>query len=149
MKFVQVLKKSLQRLWQHRSVQMVWRFAIVSSGTAILNLSVANVLIELLDVHYKLAMVAGFVVQVSTESAFNRSWTFRAEHLHYWLVLALTATIELACFGISYKITEFGVEELRLDFTLVRIASMTITGCVSLAGAWLLTFRRQLKKRPQ
>jgi putative flippase GtrA len=136
-----------KRLWLHRNFQTLLRFVVVSCTTAGINVSIATTLVVVCGMYYLWAMVVGFFFQVSIESALNRRWTFRAQNLRYVIAFALTAVVEFVCLWVAMIITWYCVEYMGLGFTVSRILSLAVTGALSLAGAALITFRKQKSRQ--
>ncbi len=86
-------------------VQLV-KFSLVGASGYVVNLAVFVLFVEVIDVNYRFAAAAAFVVAVSNNFLWNRYWTFRAGEGHAGFQAARFFTVSLLAFGFNLAVLE-------------------------------------------
>jgi putative flippase GtrA len=78
------------------------RFGIVGASGYVVNLAVFTFLVAGVDVHYRAAATAAFLVAVANNFYWNRHWTFRARdgHAGFQAARFLTVSVIAFCFNL-------------------------------------------------
>jgi dolichol-phosphate mannosyltransferase len=111
--FAAVPLRARRRSLPHQFV----RFAAVGASGYVVNLAVFAFALHVLDVHYQLAAVLGFLVAVTSNFLLNRHWTFvghggRRTHQAMRFLIVSVAAFLLGLALLSVLVGGFGVAEV-------------------------------------
>ncbi|HYF28655.1 MAG TPA: GtrA family protein [Baekduia sp.] len=108
------------------------RYALVGISGVVLNLGTFSVLVEVVDVDFRIAGVLAFCVAVVNNFFWHRHWTFEAQHGHAGFQAARFVTVSVTAFVVG----------IGMLWTLVDVAGLPEVGAqaVSLAVAAPVTF---------
>ncbi|MFN0154716.1 MAG: GtrA family protein [Gaiella sp.] len=128
-------------LRKRRNWEQLLKFCVVGASGYVVNLAVYELLRRGLDLHYLLAAVGAFVVAVSNNYAWNRTWTFRGDRGSVvfqgmrFLIVSLAALA--ANLGVLQLLVAIGMGELPAQ----ALAIVLVTP-VNFVGNKLWSFRR-------
>ena len=118
------------------------RFAAVGASGYVVNLVVFTVLVHGAAVDYKLAAVAAFVVALTNNFVWNRSWTFSdASGGHAGFQAARFCVVSLVAFGFNLVVLFALVEGAGVEKVLAQAIAIAAATPLNFLGNKLWSFR--------
>ena len=117
------------------------RFAAVGASGYVVNLAVFATCVHALDLHFRLAAVAAFLVAVSNNFLWNRHWTFRAGEGHAGFQAARFFIISLVAFALNLVVLEVLVTGLDVAKVPAQALAIAAAMPVGFLGNKLWSFR--------
>lgn len=106
------------------------RYAVVGGSGVVLNLGSFTILVEVLDVDFRVAGVLAFAIAVTNNFLWHRGWTFRARGGRTGFQAAAFVTVSVTAFvvglGMLWLLVEAaGVAEVAAQAIALAVASPT------------------------
>jgi putative flippase GtrA len=117
------------------------KFCAVGATGYVVNLAVFTFLVHGLDVHYMAAAVFSFVVAVTNNYLWNRSWTFRGDRGHFYHQ-GLRFFVVSWCALAANLIVLRALVALGLDEVMAQALAIIVVTPVNFIGNKLWSFRR-------
>lgn len=137
--------QNLLGYWKHRRkiVDEFFKFGIVGTLGAIINLGALYALTEFAGIYYIISAVFAFIIAVTSNFFLNKIWTFKEKVKHktgikyvqFFSVALFALAVNLS---ILYSLTEF----VGLWYILSELIAKIIVFCINFAGNKLWTFKR-------
>jgi dolichol-phosphate mannosyltransferase len=125
----------------HNWLQLT-RFGAVGASGYVVNLIVFAVCVHLVNIDYKLAAVAAFVVSVLNNFWWNRHWTFRSQREAHPVEQALKFfAISLVACGFSYVVLVSLVDGAAFPKVVAQAISIVAATPLSFVGQKLWSFK--------
>jgi putative flippase GtrA len=111
-----VRTRAQQALRQRHNWEQLVKFCIVGASGYAVNLLVYAVLLDVADLHYRLAATGSFLVAVTNNYLWNRLWTFRHRRGHFAYqglrFLIVSAIVYVGNLVILTVLVELGLGEI-------------------------------------
>jgi putative flippase GtrA len=108
--------RAQQALRQRHNWEQLVKFCIVGASGYAVNLLVYAVLLDVADLHYRLAATGSFLVAVTNNYLWNRLWTFRHRRGHFAYqglrFLIVSAIVYVGNLVILTVLVELGLGEI-------------------------------------
>ncbi len=118
------------------------RFGIVGVGGYVINIAVFAFSVHVLEIHYRVAAVAAFLVSVANNFWWNRRWTFAAHDGHAGFQAARFFTVSLVAFLFSYLLLVLLVEQAGFEKVPAQALAIVAATPLSFVGQKLWSFSR-------
>lgn len=118
----------------------LFKFGVVGVSGYVVNLTAFTLLSELAGVHYLVAAVAAFVVAVTNNFVWNRTWTFRAADGHAGFQAARFLIVSVAALGINLGILALLVDAAGLFAVPAQALAVAVAMPCNFIGNKLWTF---------
>ncbi len=126
---------------------LIQRFLKYSSVNAVLlplNLTTAWTLTAM-GIHYLLATIVGFGVQIFLAFFINRNWTFKRPDIRAGTGLLKASLVEISAILVVLVTTWFWVETVGLEFLTARVIAVGVVGVWCFLLDSLFTFQVRLR----
>jgi len=137
--------KNLLGYWKYRRkiIDEFFKFGIVGTLGAIINLGVLYILTEFVGVYYILSAVFAFIIAVTSNFFLNKIWTFREKvhdktarkYVQFFSVAVFALGVNLA---ILYSLTEF----IGLWYMFSELIAKVIVFFINFVGNKIWTFKK-------
>ena len=116
------------------------RFALIGASGYVVNLGVFTALVHPAGVDYRLAAVAAFLVAVTNNYAWNRTWTFDGAHDTVAFQAPRFLAVSVVAFCISLGLLILGVRVLGLPKVAAQAVAIVVATPVNFVGNKVWTF---------
>jgi dolichol-phosphate mannosyltransferase len=116
------------------------RFTAVGASGYVVNLITFTICVHALDLNYRLAAVAAFLVAVTNNFWWNRHWTFDAGHGHAGHQAARFLTVSVGAFLVNLALLEALVAGAGLTEVLSQAIAVAAATPCNFIGNKLWTF---------
>jgi putative flippase GtrA len=116
------------------------RFTAVGASGYVVNLAIFALCFHLLELDYRLAAVAAFVVALANNFWWNRHWTFDARHGHAGHQAARFVAVSLVAFAVSLVILQGLVDGAGVAEVVAQAVAVAAVTPVNFLGNKLWTF---------
>jgi putative flippase GtrA len=116
------------------------RFTAVGATGYVVNLITFTICVHVLDLDYRLAAVAAFLVAVTNNFWWNRHWTFAAGHGHAGRQAARFLTVSVGAFLVNLAVLEALVAGAGLTEVLGQAIAVAAATPCNFIGNKLWTF---------
>jgi putative flippase GtrA len=122
--------------------QQLGKFAVVGAVGYVINLAVYHTLLHH-GLHYLAAATCSFLVAVTSNYAWNRIWTFRAQRGHIGIQGIRFFLVSLAALGANLVILDLFVGLGGLDKFYANAIAIVLVMPLNFVGNKLWSFRRR------
>jgi putative flippase GtrA len=123
----------------HNWVQLA-KFCVVGGSGYVVNLAVFSLAVEVGEVHHLVAATLAFVVAVTNNFWWNRTWTFRARAGHAGFQAARFLTVSVAAFLLAAAILELLVSGLDVPEIPAQAISIVVATPLNFVGNKMWSF---------
>jgi dolichol-phosphate mannosyltransferase len=126
---------------RHNWVQLA-KFCVVGASGYAVNLLVYSLLLNEAHAHYRLAATGSFLVAATSNYAFNRYWTFRAERGHFGVQGLRFFVVSALVYGANLLLLSALVELAGLGKIVAQAIAIVLVTPLNFVGNKLWSFRR-------
>jgi dolichol-phosphate mannosyltransferase len=118
------------------------RFGLVGAGGYVINIAVFACSVHVLEIQYRVAAVAAFLISVANNFWWNRRWTFAAHDGHAGFQAARFFTVSVVAFLFSYLLLVLLVENAGFEKVPAQAVAIVAATPLSFVGQKLWSFGR-------
>ena len=134
-----IISAIYNQLQKHHVTKQASRFIIVGGGSTFISYSTFLICLRLLNFHYLISNVCGFILSIGFSYYCNQRWTFDSKESkkfhHYFLFY-------LCSLGLSSIILQVFVEYIGIIPEIANILTIALMTFVNFFGIKLLIFKK-------